>query len=232
MSDPAELPPVPRPAQPVSPSDPAPAFPAPPEFTVGAAPVPAPPPAFAAPDPVFAAPDLAFPAPDPAYTATPTAPDPATSPYPASPYAASPYPASPYAAAPYTAAPYGGPTYYPAPGPPPYQAGYGGYGAMPGYPMYVPQTKTNGMAIGSMATSIVGATLLFCYGAGLPLGLVGAILGHVSRRQIKSRGEAGDGMALAGIIIGWIVAGIGLLVVAGVVWFFAWLSTIPPAPDQ
>jgi hypothetical protein len=224
MSDPTDLPPGPRPAQPVSPSDPPPAFPAPPEFTVGAAPVPAPPQAFAAPDPAFAVP--AFPAPDPAYTATPAAPDPAMSPYPAS-----PYPAPPYGASPYAPQPYGGPAYYPTTGPPPYQAGYGGYGAMPGYPMYVPQTKTNGMAIGSMATSIVGATLLFCYGAGLPLGLVGAILGHVSRRQIRSRGEAGDGMALAGIIIGWIVAGLGLLVVAGVVWFFAWLSTMPPVPE-
>jgi hypothetical protein len=212
MSDSTDLPPVPRPAQPVSPGGAVPpsAFPPPPEFTMGASPVPAPP-AFAAPDPAFAAPD-------PAYTATPA-------PYP---FAAAPpvsaTPAYPAAAYPVTG--------YPVPAQPAY-GGYGGYGTAPGgyYPAYVPQVKTNGMAIGSMVTAIVGAALLFCYGAGLPLGIVGAILGHVSRRQIRDRGEGGDGMALAGIIVGWIVAGIGLVVVALVIWFFAWVATLPPAPN-
>jgi hypothetical protein len=40
---------------------------------------------------------------------------------------------------------------------------------------------------------------------------VGAVLGHVARKQIKERGEQGEGMALAGIIVGWIITGLGLL---------------------
>ena len=37
---------------------------------------------------------------------------------------------------------------------------------------------------------------------------------HDARKQIKASKESGDGMALAGIIVGWIVAGLGLIVVA------------------
>jgi hypothetical protein len=217
------------------PTTPAPAFPPPPEFTVGSSPVPAPPPAFPAPDPAFAPPD-------PTYTATPGYPAGTATPgYPAGPYPPDPaappygtpvsaYPATAYPATAYPATAYPAPAYpaagYPVPGQPAY-GGYGGYGAVPGT-YYAPQPKTNGLAIGAMSTAIVGAALLFCYGGGLPLGIIGAILGHVSRRQIRARGEGGDGMALAGIIIGWVVTGIGLVVVAGVIWFFAWLSTIPP----
>ena len=54
-----------------------------------------------------------------------------------------------------------------------------------------------------MVTSIVGAATLFCWG-------LGAILGHVARRKIRNSGEGGDGMALAGIIVGWIVLALGI----------------------
>ena len=102
--------------------------------------------------------------------------------------------------------------------------GYGGYGAAPTYVPVMPAPKTNGMAIGSMVVSIVGATLLFCYGAGSIVGIVGAILGHVARKQIKASKESGDGMALAGIIVGWIVAGLGLIVVAFLVIGFIYFA--------
>jgi len=196
----------PAPESPASPFAVPAAFPAPPEFTVGAAPVPAPPPAFAAPDPAYAAPD-------PAYAAS----------------------APPYAIA-------GAPAYpaYPAPLPVPVQPGYGGYGGYGGapggyYPGYAPAPKTNGMAVASMSTSIAAAALLFCYGLGTPVGIVGAILGHVARRQLRTREESGDGMALAGIIIGWVIAGIGLAFIAVVVVFFFWaasVSTTPPPPAE
>ena len=39
-------------------------------------------------------------------------------------------------------------------------------------------------------------------------------------------------MALAGIIVGWIVTGIGVVVLALIIWFFAWVATtVPPSPD-
>jgi hypothetical protein len=168
-----------------APGFPAPGFPAPTayspptEFSVGAAPVPPPPPAFSAPD---------------------------------ASYTASPYPV--------TAPPspqYGG------------YGGYGGYGVQPafGHPGFAPQPKTNGLAIAAMVTSIVGAAFLACYGFGGILGVAGAILGHVARKQIRERQESGGGMALAGVIIGWIATGLGLLFVAALVIFIAWAANQP-----
>jgi hypothetical protein len=76
------------------------------------------------------------------------------------------------------------------------------------------------MAIGAMTTSIVGVALLSCYGIGFFACVAGAILGHVARKQVAERNEAGGGMALAGIIIGWIGTGLGLLGVALFAVFF------------
>ncbi|KRC50270.1 MULTISPECIES: DUF4190 domain-containing protein [unclassified Nocardioides] len=93
----------------------------------------------------------------------------------------------PYGQQPYGQQPYGG---------------YGGYG-------YAAPPPTNGMAIASLVVSIVG--LFACCGGP---SIVGAILGHVARKQINERGEAGAGLALAGIIVGWIAFAIFVIVVA------------------
>jgi hypothetical protein len=63
------------------------------------------------------------------------------------------------------------------------------------------------MAIVSLVLSLVG---LFC-GLTAP---AGAIVGHIARKQIRQTGEGGDGMALAGIIVGWIITGLLLAYVA------------------
>jgi hypothetical protein len=105
----------------------------------------------------------------------------------------------------------------PAAGYPP-AYGYGGYAP----PMVAASPGTNGMSIASLVVSIVGALGLICYGAGGILGIVGAILGHVARRQIRERGEGGDGMALAGIIVGWIATGLGVVIVALVIVLVVW----------
>jgi hypothetical protein len=120
---------------------------------------------------------------------------------------------------------------------PPYQyvptPTYGGYGVPGGpTPVFIQQQKTNGMALASMVVSIVGVVLLVCYGIGGAAGLVGAILGHVSRRQVRERGEGGDGMALAGIIVGWVTVGLSLLIVAILIAiFYAAFTFAPPTPD-
>ena len=80
-----------------------------------------------------------------------------------------------------------------------------------------------------MVVSIVGAALLFCYGGGAILGIVGAVLGHVSRRQIRERGEAGAGMALAGVIVGWVSTGLGVIILGLIIAFVA--TAINTAPD-
>jgi hypothetical protein len=48
--------------------------------------------------------------------------------------------------------------------------------------------------------------LVFLCGVG---SILAVIVGNVARRQIRERGEQGDGLAVAGIIIGWV--GIALL---------------------
>lgn len=83
-----------------------------------------------------------------------------------------------------------------------------GYGAG-GYPpqFYAPPRKTNGLALASMITSICSAVMC-------PLvGIVGAIMGHKARAQVKATGEEGEGFALAGIIVGWIVFGIFIAII-------------------
>lgn len=85
-----------------------------------------------------------------------------------------------------------------------------GYAApmYPGYPQYAPAPPTNGLAIAALVCSLAG--LATCISAP-----VGAILGHIARRQIRERGEGGDGLALAGIIVGWILTA-GLVAVIAV----------------
>jgi uncharacterized membrane protein YeaQ/YmgE (transglycosylase-associated protein family) len=114
---------------------------------------------------------------------------------------------------------------YPVPAyPPPYDssgyaAGYGTAGYTAGY-AYPVARRTNSMAIASMTTSIVGLPLLMCYGLGLPVSVVGAVLGHIAKKQIKERQEAGDGMALAGIIMGWVGAGLAVLGIGALAFLF------------
>ena len=83
-------------------------------------------------------------------------------------------------------------------------------------PAYTPApgAKTNVLAIVSLITSILG------------FGLVGVITGHIGLGQIKRTGESGRGLALAGLIIGYIGIAIALILV--VIWgliFAAAIST-------
>lgn len=110
------------------------------------------------------------------------------------------------------------PPAYPSPAYPPY-----------GYPVMAVTQPTNGLAVPSMVVSIVAVIGLCGYGLGGYLGIVGAILGHVSRRQIRERGEAGDGMALAGIITGWIATVIAVLATVAIVIFIVWAANQDPS---
>lgn len=100
--------------------------------------------------------------------------------------------------------------------PPPPLPSHGSYShdpyVQPGYPYGGAQRPgTNSFAIASLVVSLVST--FACCGA---LGFVGAILGHVARGQIRVTGEQGDGLALAGIILGWVTT---LLLFGGVlVW--------------
>jgi len=124
---------------------------------------------------------------------------------------------------------YGQPYGAPLPGTDPY--GGNPYAAYP-YGQYAyapyPMRKTNGLAVASLVTSIAAVVLCAActiFGIAAP---VGAVLGHVARRQIRERGDDGDGMALAGIIVGWI--GTGLFVLAIVLVGLVVLSGATTAP--
>lgn len=53
--------------------------------------------------------------------------------------------------------------------------------------------------------------ILWIYWIGSVLAL---IFGYVARQQIRERGEGGDGMAIAGIVLGWVGIGVVAVVVA------------------
>ncbi|SOE01445.1 DUF4190 domain-containing protein [Blastococcus haudaquaticus] len=102
---------------------------------------------------------------------------------------------------------YGPPAY----GPPGYgQPGFPppAYGPPPGYPP-VYGRPTNTMAILALVMAFVFA----------PAGLV---LGIVARRQIRQTGEDGEGLALAGIIVGGIVTAIFVGMI--VLWLVAFAA--------
>lgn len=134
----------------------------------------------------------------------PTPPAPA----PASP-AAYPPPAPP--APPAYSAP-AAPPAYGAPAAPP------AYGAAPAYAAYPQGPKTNTLAIVSLISSLVGVFVLFGIGQ-----IVGIITGHISLNQIKRTGEGGRGMALAGVIVGWVTLG---LVIVATIALIAWFGVV------
>jgi len=75
-----------------------------------------------------------------------------------------------------------------------------------------PVAGINGLAIASLACGLAQ----FVFG---PVTAIPAIVfGHVARHQIKRTGEQGAGLALAGLILGWVVVILGIvLIVVGLV---------------
>jgi hypothetical protein len=112
---------------------------------------------------------------------------------------------------------YGQPAYgQPAYGQPAYgQPAYGQPYAQP----YAAGPRTNVLAIVSLVLSLAG---LF---TGISA-IAGIICGHIALSQIKKTGENGRGLALGGVIAGYIIAGLGIiLVVAYVIFLVAILGT-------
>lgn len=70
--------------------------------------------------------------------------------------------------------------------------------AVPQTFMPVPRPKTNGKAIGAV---ICGVLCLPTTGL---TGLPAVILGHAARSEIRRTGEGGDGLALTGLVLGWL----------------------------
>lgn len=83
---------------------------------------------------------------------------------------------------------------------------------------------TNGMAIASLIASILGLTLFPTIGS-----IVGLVLGYMARKEIRESGGAmtGDGLATAGIIIGWIGVALTVIFACIVILFLILGLSIP-----
>ena len=93
---------------------------------------------------------------------------------------AQPYSGQPYSSQPYSVQPYAQAPYYPP-----------------------AAAKTNTMAILSLIFSLVSLFIIPILAA-----ILGVIFGHVGKKQIKETGENGDGLATAGLVIGYISLGL------------------------
>ncbi|MEV7971939.1 DUF4190 domain-containing protein [Cellulomonas sp. NPDC089187] len=157
----------------------------------------------------------------------PYSPAPAQPAFPGDPYAPG---SSPYAgsyASPVGPQPYGAGSGYPYPAgqpsmPPTYGAPAHGQPPVPGYlPVYAPVVTypKNSLGVWSLVLGLVGVVLFWALCPGLAA--VGAVItGHLSRSAAR-RGEANNGgMALAGVILGYV--GIGL-------WVLLFLASFLPS---
>lgn len=101
--------------------------------------------------------------------------------------------------------PYGA---YPGGYPPPPPQPYGGY---PGYPPQPPTSPKNGLGITALVLAIVGLLLCWSVAGALVLGVGAVILGFLGRGRVK-RGEANNGgVAIAGIVLGFVAIIAGLV---------------------
>lgn len=103
------------------------------------------------------------------------------------------------------------------PPPPPFQPGQpGGYQPPPGYQPYggPPAIPANsGMAVASLVLSLVG--IIPCFWLFQVPGLLGVIFGFVGLGQTKDNARRGRGMAIAGLVVGFV-----LLALCAIVWIY------------
>ncbi|MET7569694.1 DUF1707 and DUF4190 domain-containing protein [Streptomyces sp. NPDC005492] len=91
-------------------------------------------------------------------------------------------------------------------------------GPQPGFrptpPTFLPAPVpvTNGKAVGALVCGLLTVPTL-----GLT-GIPAVVLGHTARAEIRRTDEGGDGMALTGLVFGWLsIAGWGLLILLGLI---------------
>lgn len=111
---------------------------------------------------------------------------------------------------------------------------YPGYEQQPNNTYYAPP-PTSTMAIVSLIASILGWTIVPVIGS-----IVGVITGHMAKKEIRESGGrlGGDGLATAGLIIGYIALGFSVLGICIALFIFmlfpiifgaaAWQSSFIP----
>jgi len=84
-------------------------------------------------------------------------------------------------------------------------------------PLYPAPPPTNGLAVASLVLGIVSLACSQCITA-----IPGVILGHIALKQIRASGgtQGGRGLAIAGLVTGYVSLGIAAVVV------FVWVAFI------
>lgn len=89
--------------------------------------------------------------------------------------------------------------------------------------MNTPVRQTNSLAVVSLVCSILGWTLLPFLGS-----IVAIVCGHMARSEIRRNPQTqeGDGLAVAGLVLGYLVIALSVLAVVAVILFFGGLAAI------
>ncbi len=87
--------------------------------------------------------------------------------------------------------------------------------------MNQPYRQTSSLAVVSLIMGIVGWTVFPFLGS-----LVAIVTGHMARAEIRRQPQAleGDGLAVAGLVLGWLAVIGSILVVVAFVLFFGGLA--------
>ncbi|MFT3896465.1 MAG: DUF4190 domain-containing protein [Thermomonas sp.] len=86
--------------------------------------------------------------------------------------------------------------------------------------MNAPVKQTSALAITSLVSGILGWTLLPFLGS-----LIAVVCGHMARGEIRRAPDRleGDGLAVAGLVLGYLVIVLSILAVIGIFLFFGGL---------
>ena len=89
--------------------------------------------------------------------------------------------------------------------------------------MNAPMRQTSTLAVVSLVFGILGWTLLPFLGS-----LVAVVCGHMARSEIRRAPDAleGDGLAVAGLVLGYLVIGLSVLAVMAAILFFGGLAAL------
>ncbi|MEV8359414.1 DUF4190 domain-containing protein [Microbacterium sp. NPDC076895] len=82
-------------------------------------------------------------------------------------------------------------------------------------------SKTNTLAVVSLISSILGVLIVPVIGQ-----IIGIITGHIALQEIRRTREPGHGLALAGVVIGWVSIALAAI---GIVILVAWWSSLAGA---